>query len=77
MDAVATNDLLRRLAFDNPWWDAKPGTPVRFRPPPKRPFFAPFFARLQAMGMGRALLLTGPLRAGKTVLLRQALAQMI
>ena len=77
MDAVSANDLLRRLAFDNPWWDAKPGTPVRFRPPPKRPFFAPFFARVQAMGMGRALLLTGPLRAGKTVLLRQALARLI
>ncbi len=77
MDAVSANDLLRRLAFDNPWWEAKPDAPVRFRHPSKRPFFAPFFARLRAMGMGRALLLTGPLRAGKTVLMRQALAHLI
>ena len=77
MDAVSGNDLLRRLAFDNPWWDAKPGTPIRFRQLPKRPFFAPFSARVRAMGMGRALLLAGPLRAGKTVLLRQALAGLI
>jgi predicted AAA+ superfamily ATPase len=44
---------------------------------PKRDFFAPFLARVQASGLGRALLLAGPLRAGKTVLLRQLVAHLI
>ena len=77
MAVLSESELLRRLAFDNPWWDAKPGTPVRFRNLPKRDFFAPFLARAQAMGMGRALLLAGPLRAGKTVLMRQLVAHLI
>ncbi|MEK7246304.1 MAG: AAA family ATPase, partial [Pseudomonadota bacterium] len=70
-------ELLSRLAFDNPWWNAQPGTPVRFRNLPKRDFFAPFLARALAMGMGRALLLAGSLRAGKTVLMRQMVAHLI
>src|SRR3990167_6255895 len=77
MAVLSETELLRRLTFDNPWWDAKPGTPVRFRNLPKRDFFAPFLARAQAMGMGRALLLAGPLRAGKTVLMRQLVAHLI
>lgn len=77
MAVLTQTELLRRLAFDNPWWDAKPGAPVRFRNLPKRNFFAPFLARALAMGMGRALLLAGPLRAGKTVMMRQLVAHMI
>jgi len=77
MAILSTSDLLVRLAFDNPWWNAEADTPIRFRTPPKRDFFAPFLARAQAMGMGRALLLAGPLRAGKTVLLRQTVAHLI
>lgn len=77
MAVLSETELLQRLAFDNPWWEATPGTRVRFRNLPKRGFFAPFLARALAMGMGRALLLAGPLRAGKTVLMRQMVAHLI
>jgi hypothetical protein len=77
MAVLSESDLLARLAFDNPWWNAKPGAPIRFRMLPKRDFFAPFLARAQATGIGRALLLLGPLRAGKTVLMRQLVAHLI
>ena len=77
MAVLTEPELLGRLAFDNPWWNAQPGTPIRFRNLPKRDFFAPFLARAEAMGMGRALLLAGPLRAGKTVLMRQLVAHLI
>lgn len=77
MAVLSETELLHRLAFDNPWWEASPDTQIRFRGLPKRGFFAPFLARAQATGMGRALLLAGPLRAGKTVMLRQLVAHLI
>ena len=77
MSVLSESELLARLAFDNPWWTAKPGTPIRFRMLPRRDFFAPFLARAQSAGMGRAILLLGPLRAGKTVMLRQLVAHLI
>ena len=77
MAVLSETDLLARLAFDNPWWEASADTKIKFRGLPKRGFFAPFRARAMAMGQGRALLLAGPLRAGKSILLRQLVAQLI
>jgi predicted AAA+ superfamily ATPase len=76
MDTISDDDLLRRLAFDNPWWAFTEATRIHFRHPPKRAYFAAFSGRVRAAA-GTALVLAGPLRAGKTVLLRQTIAEMI
>jgi len=65
-----------RLAFDNPWWALQPGRPVSFRQPPKRTLFADFAAGFQAAKNG-AMVLAGPRRGGKTVMLRQLIALLI
>ncbi|MCP5370588.1 MAG: ATP-binding protein [Hyphomicrobiales bacterium] len=65
-----------RLAFDNPWWALQPGRPVSFRQPPRRLFYAAFAAAFRA-AEGGAMVLAGPRRAGKTVMLRQLIAQLI
>lgn len=76
VDAVTEQDLVRRLDFDNPWWALKSGHRVRFRHPPQRRPFAAFAAKVTApVEAGAApLVLAGPSGAGKTILLRQALA---
>lgn len=76
MDTISDDDLLGRLAFDNPWWAFTEATRVRFRQPPKRAFYAAFAERVRALG-GGALVVAGPLRAGKTVMLRQTIAELI
>jgi uncharacterized protein len=76
MDTISDDDLLGRLAFDNPWWAFTEATEIRFRHPPKRAFFAAFAERVRAAA-GAALVVAGPLRAGKTVLLRQMIAELI
>ena len=77
MHIIADNDLFHRLAFDNPWWELKTDTKIQFKNPPKRIYFKSFFEQLTQSGPGRILALAGPLRAGKTVLLRQAIAGLI
>lgn len=77
MHTITDNDLFQRLAFDNPWWDFKDSTRVAFKNPPKRAFFPAFFTRVMKSGLGNVLVLAGPLRAGKTVMMRQLVAQLI
>ena len=77
MQTISEDALFRRLGFENPWWSFTPETEIRFRHPPKRIFFPAFFSRVMKAGDGQALVLAGPLRAGKTVLLRQLVAALI
>lgn len=77
MHTITDNDLFHRLAFDNPWWEFTENTKVAFKNPPKRAFFPAFFTRVMKAGLGNVLVLAGPLRAGKTVLMRQMVAQLV
>lgn len=76
MRGIADEDVLRRLQFDNPWWALRPDSEVRFRQPPRRVFFQAFSDHVIEHGHG-ALVLVGPMRAGKTVMLRQMVAKLI
>jgi len=82
MHILSDNDLFHRLAFDNPWWEFKSDTRIQFRNPPKRTLFNSFVKHIDAFnedGKNRPVisLLAGPLRAGKTVMLRQTVAHLI
>ena len=77
MHTITDNDLFHRLAFDNPWWEFKDSTRVAFKNPPKRAFFPAFYDRVMMSGTGRVNVLAGPLRAGKTVMMRQMVAQLV
>lgn len=77
MHSLSDNDLFHRLAFDNPWWEFTDETSVRFKNPTRRAFFPSLFDELMRAGAGEALVVAGPLRAGKTVVLRQMVASLI
>jgi uncharacterized protein len=74
---ISDNDLFQRLAFDNPWWEFTGGTNVKFKNAARRTFFPAFVTRLMKAGQGNVLTLAGPLRAGKTVMMRQMVAHLI
>ena len=76
MHIISDNDLFQRLVFDNPWWKFTPETEIRFRHPPKRPFFYSFRTRVLG-GAERIIVLAGPLGAGKTVMVHQMIADLI
>jgi predicted AAA+ superfamily ATPase len=77
MHVISDNDLFQRLAFDNPWWEFKDETRVKFKNPQRRVFFPAFFTHVMKAGAGDVLVLAGPLRAGKTVMMRQMVAHLI
>ena len=77
MHSISDNDLFHRLAFDNPWWEFTDETQVKFKNPTRRAFFPAFYDRLMQSAAGEVLVVAGPLRAGKTVILRQMVAHLI
>ena len=77
MHTINDNDLFNRLAFDNPWWEFTKDTRIQFKNPQRRVFFPAFFSHVMKAGAGNVLCLVGPLRAGKTVMMRQMVARLV
>ncbi|MBQ1762895.1 MAG: ATP-binding protein [Aquincola sp.] len=65
---IAKADILSRLAFDNPWWEEGSTGKVAFEDTPRRKYFEPFQAAILDSSVRRALVLMGPRRVGKTVM---------
>ncbi len=73
---VTDIELKKRLAFDNPWW-GEGGIPARFSDWPRRAFFDGFMELVQQNSVNRAVVLMGPRRVGKTVMLTQGIQKLI
>lgn len=68
-------ELRNRLLLDNPWWTTG-AVEVAVQRLARRAFVNPFIERVRSGG-GVAAVLTGPGRAGKSVLVKQAISRMI
>ncbi|HYH20535.1 MAG TPA: AAA family ATPase [Azospirillum sp.] len=76
MRTLEEADVLARLALDNPWW--RTGTVEAYVAAlPRRALFEAFFHRVNRPGGGPPLVLAGPRRVGKSVLIRQIIARLI
>ncbi|HPF92154.1 MAG TPA: ATP-binding protein [Flavobacteriales bacterium] len=64
-----------RIRTENPWWTGA-GVDMLYREMRHRAFFAPFMRLVQAK-VRRAVVLLGPRRVGKTVMLQQCVDQLI
>lgn len=64
-----------RIRTENPWWTGT-GVDELYRAMRHRAFFAPFMRLVQAK-VRRAVVLLGPRRVGKTVMLQQCVQQLI
>lgn len=74
MKAISNVDIASRIRRDNPWWSAR-----SYRPPedqlPNRTYFSPFAAMALDERIKRAVVLLGPRRVGKTVMIKQLIAK--
>lgn len=70
-------DVQRRLAFDNPWWVAGEGVDRERKDWPRRAYFDSFYQLVQAVEVHRAVVLIGPRRVGKTVMLMHAIQALL
>ncbi len=76
MREITDLEIKKRLAFDNPWWEDG-AVPAAFRDWPRRMYFDRFVRLVQQTAVNRAVILMGPRRVGKTVMLTQAVQKLI
>lgn len=78
MIKVSKDQILKRLSLENPWWSSPPVKPAvcdRFTP---RPYHALFFSLLKRTEkVRRAVVLLGPRRVGKTVLIHHVIGSLM
>ncbi len=72
---VSEEEILQRLRTDSPWWENRKDT--RWKDAPKRVYFDPFFELIYEKKVNRAVVLMGPRRVGKTVMVHQAIAELV
>jgi uncharacterized protein len=73
---IPTDKILERLRIENPWW-VSGLIPDSFRQLSKRLYFHQFFPHVIEKEIRRAVLLLGPRRVGKTVMLFHSIQQLI
>jgi hypothetical protein len=74
---IQRKDVLRRLADDNPWWVAGGGIDPEWRAWKRRAYFAPFMRLVCDLDVSRAVVLIGPRRVGKTVMVKHAIHSLL
>lgn len=70
-------DVQKRLALDNPWWIAGGSIDSERKAWPRRAYFTPFMQLIGAVQVPRAVVLIGPRRVGKTVMLAHAVQALL
>lgn len=74
---IPRKDVLRRMADDNPWWVAGGGIDPEWRAWKRRAYFAPFMRVAGDLDIHRAVVLIGPRRVGKTVMVKHAIHSLL
>lgn len=74
---IPLHDVQRRLATDNPWWRAGQGIDPEEAVWPRRAYFPQFAELALDTSVRRAVVLIGPRRVGKTVMLKHLVARLL
>jgi len=74
---ISPEDVDKRLSFDNPWWGDSEAQDRIYGDLPKRSYFQPFLDLVKNREVRRAIILMGPRRVGKTVILHQTINQLL
>jgi len=73
---IPTEKIMERLRYENPWWISKE-IPETYRMMAKRLYFSLFYPFVKEHTVRRALVLMGPRRVGKTVMLFHSIQQLM
>lgn len=74
---IAKADILARLRFDNPWWESGDSVTVAFEGNPRRKYFESFHSSVSDKSIRRAVVLMGPRRVGKTVMVYHSIRELL
>lgn len=76
MIPISEREILERLRFDNPWWETT-GIEARFEKLRRRAYFKAFQELVSDTDINRAIVLMGPRRVGKTVIVYHSVSGLI
>lgn len=65
---ISEADILSRLRFDNPWWEKSREEKIAYENTPRRKYFETFYENILDINVRRAIVLMGPRRVRKTVM---------
>ncbi len=74
---ISEKEVENRLRLDNPWWVAGEGIDAQYHHLPERAYLNSFVRLIQQRDVHRAVVLLGPRRVGKTVLVHQAIKHLL
>jgi predicted AAA+ superfamily ATPase len=74
---ISAKEILSRLEFDNPWWSDAVAQHVEFSEKPRRKYFSLFLNQVTDRSIRRAVVLMGPRRVGKTVMVYHAISSLL
>jgi len=73
---IPTEKIIERLRYENPWWISR-RIPEMYQALSKRLYFELFYPYLKEKKVRRAVVLMGPRRVGKTVMLFHCIEQLL
>ena len=73
---IPTEKIIERLQYENPWWTNNK-IPATYESMPRRLYFELFYPFVAEREIRRAVVLMGPRRVGKTVMMYHTIAQLI
>jgi uncharacterized protein len=74
---IAKKDILSRLQFDNPWWERGNQVKISYEHTPRRKYFEAFYQNILDTSVRRAIVLMGPRRVGKTVMVYHGIRELL
>jgi len=77
MKNISSKQIIKRLETENPWWEKPHKIPDVFGSWSPRPYLELFFPLITNRSVKRAVVLMGPRRVGKTVMLHHTIANLL
>ncbi|HOJ62640.1 MAG TPA: ATP-binding protein [bacterium] len=77
MREIPKDQIIRRLETENPWWQGKEKFPLLFKEWTPRPYLRLFLPLMMNRHVRRAVVLMGPRRVGKTVMIHHAIQHLL
>lgn len=77
MLAISTEDIIGRVRAENPWWEGAHAINDSYLAMKRRPYFDLFFPLVEMQFPNRAVVLMGPRRVGKTVMIYHTIQALI
>ena len=77
MELIPETEVVRRLRAESPWWDPPHRVGAQFAEHRPRAYLPPLLDLIEERSVRRAVVLLGPRRVGKTVLIHHAIAKLI